>query len=80
MSRYYRELHDRELLTQAALVLQEVQERKLLDVILPADARTESDDEIFPRRIASFSTTGGRLSLTVEQRFFNKSRSAGTGR
>jgi hypothetical protein len=80
MSRYYRELHDRELLVQAALVLQEVQERKLLDIILPPDARTDLDDEVFPRRVSSFSTNNGRLALTVEGRFFKRTRSAGTGR
>lgn len=80
MSRYYRDLHDRELLTQAALVLKEVQERQLLDVLLPADVRTDPDDEVFPRRVASFSISSGRLSLQVERRFFNHSKGAGTAK
>jgi len=78
MSRYYRDLHDRELISQAATVLREVHERKLLDVFLPPDACVEGeDDDIFPRRLASVSIKNGRLALQVEQRFFQRSRRAG---
>ncbi len=71
MSRFYRDLHDRELLAQASSILQEVQERKLLDVILPSDASmADEDSAIFPRRLASVSVHQGRLCLMVEQRFF----------
>ncbi len=75
MSRYYRELHDRELLAQAASMLQEVQERKLVDVILPPDARAADEDPaVFPRRLASLSVSKGRLCLVVEQQFFQSSK------
>ena len=76
MSRFYRDLHDRELLSQAALILSEVQERKLLDVMLPPDVRIEAEDEIFPRRLSSLSVSGGRLVLVAEPRFFGKSKRA----
>jgi hypothetical protein len=71
MSRYYRELHDRELLAQAAIVLREVQDRKLLDVYLPPDAQMPGEDTaVFPRRLAGVSVNKGRLTLAVEPRFF----------
>lgn len=71
MSRFYRELHDRELLNQAAAVLEEVHARKLIDVYLPADAQMQDEDTaIFPRRLGSLVVRNGRLALTVEPRFF----------
>ena len=80
MSRFYRELHDRELLIQATAILQEVQDRKLLDVLLPTDAReADEDTQIFARRLASVSVHNGRMQLVVEQRFFQTSKSAGNG-
>ncbi|MDQ2841864.1 MAG: hypothetical protein M3Y72_12675 [Acidobacteriota bacterium] len=76
MSRFYRDLHDRELLAQAASVLQEAQDRKLVDVLLPPDALAPDDNNaIFPRRLASISVHSGRLQLAVEKRFFQKSKS-----
>lgn len=81
MSRYYRDLHDRELLSQAASVLHEVQERKLIDVVLPADARMpDEDSSVFPRRLTSISIINGRLSLAVEQRFFQTAKRAGAAK
>jgi hypothetical protein len=80
MSRFYRDLHDRELLSQAASVLQEVQDRKLLDIILPPDARQEDEDDIFPRRLASVTVSNKRLVLVVEHRFFQKSQGASQSR
>ncbi len=81
MSRFYRELHDRELLAQAAAILQEVQDRKLLDILLPADARNEDEDNtIFPRRLASVAAQKGRLVLAVERRFFQLSKHATNGK
>lgn len=75
MSRYYRELHDRELLAQAAIALREVQERKLLDVYLPPDAQMPGEDTtVFPRRLAAVSVNKGRLAIAVEPRFFKGGR------
>ncbi|HEX4168504.1 MAG TPA: hypothetical protein VHZ55_23830 [Bryobacteraceae bacterium] len=80
MSRFYRELHDRELLLQAAAILQEVQDRKLLDVMLPPDARNENEDTgIFPRRLASVSVHKERLKLAVERQFFQTSKPSSNG-
>jgi hypothetical protein len=74
MSRFYRELHDRELLAQAMMVLREVLDRKLVDVYLPADAQMPDEDtSLFPRRIESVSIQNGRLALSVEPRFFKPS-------
>ena len=68
MSRYYRELHDRELLVQAELVLREIARRQLVDVFLPDESRP--DDNVFPRRMASANVENGRLAITVESHFF----------
>jgi hypothetical protein len=80
MSRYYRDLHDRELLSQAASIIQEVQERKLLDIFLPPDAcMPDEDTAIFPRRLASIGINKERLALTVEPRFFQSAKRANAG-
>ena len=80
MSRFYRDLHDRELLIQASSILQEVQDRKLLDVILPSDASmADEDSAIFPRRLASVSIHAERLCLMVERRFFQTAKRSGIG-
>jgi hypothetical protein len=68
VSRYYRELHDRELLMQAELILREVAQRKLIDIFLPNDAA--GPDSAFPRRVASASVENGRLAIKIEGHFF----------
>ena len=68
MSRYYRELHDRELLSQAELILKEISQRKLIDVFLPEGASPV--DDIFPHRVESASVENGRLAIKVEGDFF----------
>ena len=79
MSRFHRELHDRELLVQAAAILQEVQERKLLDIFLPADALNAGEDNsVFPRRMAGIMVNKDRLHLMVERQFFHTAKN-GTG-
>jgi hypothetical protein len=75
MSHFYRELHDRELLNQAEAVLQEVQRRALVDVILPrADAQQHETAQgiVFPRRLAGVAVENGKLALWVEQSFFRE--------
>jgi hypothetical protein len=67
VSRYYRELHDRELLIQAELVLREVSQRKLIDVFLPEEG---GPDSVFPRRVASTTIENGRLAIRVDGHFF----------
>jgi|GraSoiStandDraft_13_1057314.scaffolds.fasta_scaffold1529350_1 hypothetical protein len=71
MSRFYRELHDRELLTHGEHLLQEIQRRNLLEVTLPPeDEANKPQDLIFPRRLASVAIHNGKLKLAVEQSFF----------
>ncbi len=75
MSRFYRELHDRELLAQAENTLGELQRRSLVDVILPASDAQEAEQAsaiVFPRRFASIEVQHGRLVVTVEKDFFSK--------
>lgn len=67
VSRYYRELHDRELLIQAELILREASQRKLIDVFLPEEA---APDDVFPRRVASATVKNGRLAIKIEGHFF----------
>lgn len=68
MSRYYRELHDRELLIQAELILKEVSQRQLIDVFLPQD--DFPNESVFPRRLASATVENGRLAIKVGANFF----------
>ncbi len=73
MSRFYQELHDRELLLQAEEILQELQSRQLIDVFLSSsDAADEErlQDIVFPRRLSSLHVDRGRLLLSVERSFF----------
>lgn len=75
MSRFYRELHDRELLAQAENTLGELQRRSLVDVIIPlVDAGEEerASGITFPRRFSSISVQQGRLVVNVEKDFFSK--------
>ena len=75
MSHFYRELHDRELLTQAEVILQEIQRRALVDVFLPRDDTREHEKAhglIFPRRLASVAVENGKLALWVERKFFRE--------
>ena len=74
MSRFYKELHNRELLAQASLVLQELMDRRMVDLFLPDDIT--NGQRVFPRRLASVSIQASRLILSVEADFFRK---AGTG-
>ncbi|HEX4808078.1 MAG TPA: hypothetical protein VH325_04065 [Bryobacteraceae bacterium] len=74
MSRYYRELHDRELLVQAELILQEIGRRKLIDVFLPEEP---TPDDAFPRRVASAKVENGRLAIQVENHFFRNAAGQG---
>lgn len=77
MSQYYRDLHDRELLALAEAILQEVRARCLLDVFLPPDeSSAESHSGVFPRRLAAIANVNGRLTLSVEPDFFQRSGSA----
>ena len=75
MSHFYRELHDRELLNQAEAILQEIQRRALVDVILPRDDSQEYETDrgiIFPRRLAGVAVENGKLALWVERSFFRE--------
>ncbi len=75
MSHFYKGLHDRELLSQAEMILRELQRRALLDVFLPqADAQEHETAQgiVFPRRLASVWVENGKLALLVEQSFFRK--------
>jgi hypothetical protein len=75
MSHFYRELHDRELLSQAEAILQEIQRRALVDIILPYDHAGEHETDrgiIFPRRLAGVAVENGKLSLWVERSFFRE--------
>lgn len=73
MSRFYAELHDRELILQAATILMEVQRRNLIEVFLPVGDRTAEEaasSTPFPRRLASVAAGNGKLALVVEEDFF----------
>lgn len=68
MSRFYKDLHDRELLSQATAALSELISRNLIDVFLP-EVQAPSGMS-FPRRLASVSVQNGRLAVQLEKEFF----------
>ena len=70
MSHFYQELHNRELLSHALLVLRELEDRRMIDVFLPDDIVKGAVR--FPRRLASISVENNRLALRVEADFFRK--------
>ena len=75
MSYFYKELHDRELLKQAELILRELQQRALIDVFLPpvdTGVQETAQGIVFPRRLAAVSVENGKLALSVEQSFFRQ--------
>jgi hypothetical protein len=74
MSRFYAELHDRELLAQAETILAELQRRNLLDVMLPlkdCGSQEMTRNIVFPRRLAHIAQERGKLKLVVEENFFH---------
>ena len=75
MSRYYRDLHARELLSQAEQILLEVNRRRLIEVYVRSDS-TDSGmgpgnemPDGFPRDLAAVSVNHGRLTLVVDESF-----------
>lgn len=82
MSRFYAELHDRELLAQAETILAEVQRRSLIEVFLPAADASSQEAEagtVFPRRLTSIFVAGGKLRMLVENNFFRSNSAQATG-
>lgn len=73
MSRFYHELHDRELLVQAAITVSELQRRGLVDVLIPdvdKNAFEKQQATAFPRRLANVCNENRRLVLMIEESFF----------
>lgn len=72
MSRFYQDLHDRELLIQGELILREIQKRKLLEVLLlnESEEQQQGRDVVFPRRLAGITIERSKLMLFVERSFF----------
>jgi hypothetical protein len=65
MTRYYRDLHDRELLSQAEMMLAELQRRRLLDIRLSSNSRsTASDQRRMP--VDSIVRNGNALSIVAD--------------
>lgn len=61
MTRYYRELHDRELLSQAESMLGELHRRRLLDIRVPNSA------EQVRCPVDSIVRNGNALSIVVDR-------------
>jgi len=73
MSRFYQDLHDRELLIQGEMILEEIRRRKLLEVLLLSDGEEQQQprDIVFPRRLSAITIERGKLMLSVERSFFS---------
>jgi hypothetical protein len=68
MSQYYRDLHDRELLSQAESILFELNPRRQIQVRVPSSGWSDKEERI----CCSLDSTvceGNRLSLVVNRRF-----------
>lgn len=68
MSRYYRDLHDRELLSQAESILAELSRRHMLEVRVPCSGDPDQT-YLVGCAIDSTSRTEKRLSLVVDRCF-----------
>jgi hypothetical protein len=68
MFRYYRELHDRELLSQAESIIAELSRRQLMEIRVPCDSSPGEDDSV-PCSVGSVVRNGSRLSVLVDQKF-----------
>jgi hypothetical protein len=67
-ARYYRDLHDRELLNQAEALFAELKRRNLLEVRVPCYVSAEEDD-LVSCSVYSAERQGGALSLLINRRF-----------
>ena len=65
---YYRELHDRELLSQAESIIAELSRRQLMEIRVPCDSSPGEDDSV-PCSVNSVIRNGSRLSVLVDQKF-----------
>lgn len=69
MSRYYRELHDRELLAQAESILMELGRRRLIDVAVPCKDRQGVGESTIRCTPVSVTKADQRLTLNLDRRF-----------
>lgn len=65
MTRYYRELHDRELLNQAESMLGELHRRRLLDIRVPVKAQAHSAEQV-RCPVDSIVRNGNALSIILD--------------
>jgi hypothetical protein len=68
MSRYYRDLHDRELLNQAELLLAELHRRRLLDIRVPQQTGI-GETEFIRCPVHSVVKNGTVLSIVADRTF-----------
>jgi hypothetical protein len=66
MSRFYRELSDRELLLQGELILTELTKRRLVDLEIPSK---DGDDTVLISALSRALQEDGRLVLTTDPTF-----------
>ena len=66
MTRYYRDLHDRELLSQGESVLAELHRRRLLDVLVSAKGETDGAEPVHCP-VDSIERNGAVLSVVVDR-------------
>jgi hypothetical protein len=66
MTRYYRELHDRELLSQAESMLSELHRRRLLEIRVPVEAHAHSAEQV-RCPVDSIVRNGNALSIVVDR-------------
>jgi hypothetical protein len=66
---YYRDLHDKELLSQAESIYTELQRRRLIDVRVPCDKYLTDGTDFVRCSISSIERKDNFLSLTVERHF-----------
>ncbi len=75
MSRYYRELSDRELLLQGELIMTELTRRHLVEVEMPSK---DQESTVFTSKVSQAQREEGRLVLKGDSTFvWSKGVSAG---
>jgi hypothetical protein len=68
MTRYYRDLHDRELLSQAESMLSELHRRRLLDIRVPTKAQANVSEHV-RCPVDSIVRSGNALSIVVDRSY-----------
>ena len=69
MGSYYRDLHDKELLSQAESIFAELERRQLVEIRVPCKGYSKDEAYIIRCSVSSTERKGNVLSLLVDAHF-----------